>query len=47
MKARMTRGYVQPEPLVYERFAALAGQTAEGLSRFGMFSGSAGLDLER
>lgn len=41
------RGYVQPEPLVYERFAALAEQTAEGLSRFGMFSGAAQLDLER
>ena len=40
-------GYVQPEPLVYERFAALAEQTAEGLSRFGMFSGAAQLDLER
>lgn len=41
------RGYVQPEPLVYERFAALAGQTAEGLSRLGMLSESAGQDLER
>lgn len=41
------RGYVQPEPLVYERFAALAEQTAEGLSRFGMLSGGAQSDLER
>lgn len=41
------RGYVQPEPLVYERFAALAGQTAEGLSRLGMLSESSGQDLER
>ncbi len=40
------RGYVQPEPLVYERFAALAGQTAEGLSRLGMLSESAGQDLD-
>lgn len=32
------RGYVQPEPLVYERFAALSGQTAQGLSQFGMLS---------
>lgn len=39
------RGYVQPEPLVYERFAALAGQTAEGLSRFGMLSEAVRSDL--
>lgn len=30
------RGYVEPEPLVYERFAALASQTAEGLKKYGM-----------
>lgn len=41
------RGYVQPEPLVYERFAALAEQTKEGLSRFGMLSAKAQSDLER
>ena len=27
------RGYVEPEPLVYERFAALASQTAQGLKK--------------
>ena len=25
------RGYVEPEPVVYERFASLAEQTAQGL----------------
>ncbi len=30
------RGYVEPEPLVYARFSSLAGQTAEGLKRYGM-----------
>lgn len=30
------RGYVEPEPLVYERFAALADETAQGLQRYGM-----------
>ncbi len=30
------RGYVEPEPLVYERFAELASQTAKGLKRYGM-----------
>ena len=32
------RGYVEPEPLVYERFAALADQTAAGLKEYGMLS---------
>lgn len=32
------RGYVQPEPLVYERFAALADMTAQGLKEYGMLS---------
>lgn len=32
------RGYVQPEPLVYERFAALSRQTQQGLSQFHMLS---------
>lgn len=32
------RGYVEPEPLVYERFTALADQTAQGLRRYGMLS---------
>lgn len=32
------RGYVEPEPLVYARFAALAGATSEGLNEFSMIS---------
>lgn len=32
------RGYVEPEPVVYERFAALSTMTAEGLKRYGMLS---------
>lgn len=30
------RGYVEPEPLVYERFISLADQTAQGLKTYGM-----------
>lgn len=30
------RGYVEPEPLVYERFVSLADQTAQGLKAYGM-----------
>lgn len=30
------RGYVEPEPLVYERFVALADQTAQGLREYSM-----------
>lgn len=30
------RGYVEPEPLVYERFANLADSTAQGLKEYGM-----------
>ncbi len=30
------RGYVEPEPLVYERFAALASQTAQALKKYKM-----------
>jgi len=30
------RGYVEPEPLVYARFEALADQTAQGLQAYGM-----------
>lgn len=30
------RGYVEPEPLVYARFARLASLTADGLKRYGM-----------
>lgn len=32
------RGYVEPEPLVYERFIYLAEMTAEGLKEYGMLS---------
>lgn len=32
------RGYVEPEPLVYERFMALADQTAQGLKKYGMLA---------
>lgn len=31
-----SRGYVEPEPYVYARFAALADQTAKGLKTYGM-----------
>lgn len=30
------RGYVEPEPLIYSRFAHLASLTAEGLNKYGM-----------
>ncbi len=32
------RGYVEPEPLVYARFASLADMTAQGLKKYGMLS---------
>lgn len=32
------RGYVEPEPVVYARFMALADQTAEGLKKYGMLT---------
>lgn len=32
------RGYVQPEPLVYARFAVLTDLTAQGLKEYGMLS---------
>ncbi len=32
------RGYVEPEPLVYARFASLSDQTAQGLSRYGLLA---------
>lgn len=41
------RGYVEPEPLVYERFAALSRQTAEGLKKYGMLSASDEENLSR
>ena len=33
-----SRGYVEPEPYVYARFAALAGETSKGLKAYGMLS---------
>lgn len=33
------RGYVEPEPLVFARFSALASQTAAGLEKYGMLNG--------
>lgn len=41
------RGYVEPEPLVYERFAALADMTAQGLQKYGMLSEADGENLSR
>ena len=41
------RGYVEPEPLVYERFAALSSQTAEGLKKYGMLAASDEENLSR
>lgn len=41
------RGYVEPEPLVYERFAALASNTAEGLKKYGMLSATDEENLSR
>lgn len=32
------RGYVEPEPLVYARFASLAERTAQGLKEYGLLS---------
>lgn len=32
------RGYVEPEPLVYARFASLAEQTAQGLKKYGILN---------
>lgn len=32
------RGYVEPEPVVYKRFASLAEQTAQGLKKYQMLS---------
>lgn len=32
------RGYVEPEPVVYERFASLTEQTAQGLKKYQMLS---------
>lgn len=41
------RGYAEPEPLVYARFAALTKQTAQGLEKYGMLSDSDAENLSR
>lgn len=41
------RGYVEPEPLVYERFINLAEMTAEGLKKYGMLSETEEENLSR
>lgn len=41
------RGYVEPEPLVYARFAGLADMTARGLKSYGMLDGADEENLSR
>lgn len=41
------RGYVEPEPLVYARFAELADRTALGLSQYGMLTDADADNLSR
>ena len=41
------RGYVEPEPLVYARFAELADRTALGLSQYGMLTDAEADNLSR
>lgn len=41
------RGYAEPEPLVYARFATLTKQTAQGLEKYGMLSDSDAENLSR
>lgn len=41
------RGYVEPEPLVYARFARLADLTAQGLKEYGMLSSTDEENLSR
>ena len=41
------RGYVEPEPEVYARFARLADATREGLKTYGMLSTSDEANLSR
>lgn len=41
------RGYVEPEPLVYERFANLADMTAQGLKKYEMLSAADEENLSR
>ena len=41
------RGYVEPEPVVYTRFATLADQTAQGLKTYGMLNSADEENLSR
>jgi hypothetical protein len=41
------RGYVEPEPVVYKRFANLATLTSEGLDKFGLISSDDKENLSR
>ncbi|MCM1146109.1 MAG: DUF3160 domain-containing protein, partial [Lachnoclostridium sp.] len=41
------RGYVEPEPLVYERFVRLAKQTAQGLKEYGVLNAEDAENLSR
>lgn len=41
------RGYVEPEPQVYARFAALSDQTAQGLSHYGLLAPADAENLTR
>ena len=41
------RGYVDPQPVVYSRFAELAKRTREGLLTYGMLTDTAGEDLNK
>lgn len=41
------RGYVEPEPLVYTRFADLADQTLQGLEEYGMLRDADRVNLQR
>ncbi len=41
------RGYVEPEPLVYDRFVCLAEQTAQGLKGYGMLDAEDEENLSR
>ena len=41
------RGYVEPEPVVYARFANLSDRTAQGLRKYGMLSADERENLQR
>ncbi|MBO6148960.1 MAG: DUF3160 domain-containing protein, partial [Lachnospiraceae bacterium] len=41
------RGYVEPEPLIYERFTNLANGTIEGLDKYSLLDSDAKRDLGR